>query len=121
MLADAWGRSMTKRKSSIPKRRVTSRSRASSCQGGCRGFDPRFRGVFLLTVAVGCSDYQQRLTATNSLWSVPAVTDRGDVSDCRLISRVDSNDSLRGCGLTVQPTVEECLRYQVTFAGETRY
>ena len=68
----------------------------------------RFGGVFLLTVAVSCSDYQQRLTATNSLWSVRAVTDRGDVSDCRLISRVDSNDSLSGCGLTVQPTVEEC-------------
>jgi len=68
-------------------------------------------------VAVSCSDYQQRLTATNSLWSVRAVTDRGDVSDCRLISRVDSNDSLSGCGLTVQATVEECLRYQVTFAG----
>jgi hypothetical protein len=78
----------------------------------------RIGGLFvLLTAAVGCSDYQQRLTATNSLWSVRAVTDRGEVADCRLISRVDSNDSLRGCGLTVQPTVEECLRYQVTFAG----
>jgi hypothetical protein len=75
-------------------------------------------GVFLLlAAAVGCSDYQQRLTATNSIWSVRAVTDRGEVADCRLIGRVDSNDSLRGCGLTVQPTVEECLRYQVTFAG----
>jgi len=75
-------------------------------------------GMFLvLTAAVGCSDYQQMLTATNSLWRVRAVTDRGEVADCRLISRVDSNDSLRGCGLTVQPTVEECLRYQVASAG----
>jgi hypothetical protein len=75
-------------------------------------------GVFLLlAAAVACSNYRHMLTATNSIWSVRAVTDRGDVADCRLISRVDSNDSLRGCGLTVQPTVEECLRYQVTYAG----
>jgi hypothetical protein len=73
--------------------------------------------LLLLAAAVGCSDYRQMLTATNSLWSVRVVTDRGEVADCRLISRVDSNDSLRGCGLTVQPTVEECLRYQVTSAG----
>jgi hypothetical protein len=74
-------------------------------------------GLFVLLGAViGCSDHRQ-LTATKSLWSVRAVTDRGEVADCRLISRVDSNDSLRGCGLTVQPTVEECLRYQVTYAG----
>ena len=73
--------------------------------------------LLLLAAAVGCSGYQQMLTATNSLWSVRVVTDRREVADCRLISRVDSNDSLRGCGLTVQPTVEECLRYQVTSAG----
>jgi hypothetical protein len=74
-------------------------------------------GLFVLLGAViGCSDHRQ-LTATKSLWSVRAVTDRGEVADCRLISRVDSNDSLRGCGLTVQPTVEECLRYQVASAG----
>ncbi len=42
MVADAWGRSMTKANSFIPKHRVTSRSPARSCQGGCRGFDPRF-------------------------------------------------------------------------------
>jgi hypothetical protein len=77
----------------------------------------RIGGLFVLLGAViGCSDNRQ-LTATESLWSVRAVTDRGEVADCRLISRVDSNDSLRGCGLTVQPTVEECLRYQVTYAG----
>jgi hypothetical protein len=77
----------------------------------------RIGGLFVLLGAViGCSDNRQ-LTATESLWSVRAVTDRGEVADCRLISRVDSNDSLRGCGLTVQPTIEECLRYQVTYAG----
>ena len=42
MLADAWGRSMTKGNSFIPKHPLTSPTRASSCQGGSRGFDPRF-------------------------------------------------------------------------------
>ncbi|HSD72164.1 MAG TPA: hypothetical protein VLE54_05210 [Thermoanaerobaculia bacterium] len=69
--------------------------------------------ILLITAAIGCSDYQQTLSATKSIWSVRAVTDRREVADCRLIGRVDSNDSVRGCGLTVQPTVEECLRYQV--------
>lgn len=69
--------------------------------------------LLLLGAAIGCSDYQQTLSATKSIWSVRAVTDRREIADCRLIARVDSNDSVRGCGLTVQPTVEECLRYQV--------
>ena len=41
-LADASGRSVTEPKWFIRKRRIMSRSGASSCQGGCRGFDPRF-------------------------------------------------------------------------------
>jgi hypothetical protein len=69
--------------------------------------------LLLVASAIGCSDYQQTLSATKSIWGVRAVTDRREVADCRLIGRVDSNDSVRGCGLTVQPTVEECLRYQV--------
>jgi len=42
MLRDAWGRSMTTHNSFIPKHPLTSPTRAPSCQGGCRGFDPRF-------------------------------------------------------------------------------
>jgi len=42
ILADAWGRSRTTHNSFIPKHPLTSPTRASSCQGGCRGFDPRF-------------------------------------------------------------------------------
>jgi len=42
MLADLSGRSVTNVKRLIRKRPVTSRIGAPSCQGGCRGFDPRF-------------------------------------------------------------------------------
>jgi hypothetical protein len=42
MLVDASGYSVTKPILLIRKRPVTSRNEASPCQGGCRGFDPRF-------------------------------------------------------------------------------
>src|ERR1700692_3635585 len=42
MLADASGRSMTEPKWLIRKRLGTSRSATTPCQGGSRGFDPRF-------------------------------------------------------------------------------
>ena len=41
-LADASGRSVTEPKRLIRKRPGTSRRATSPCQGGCRGFDPRF-------------------------------------------------------------------------------
>jgi hypothetical protein len=41
-LADASGRSMTEPKRFIRKRPLTSGRWTPSCQGGCRGFDPRF-------------------------------------------------------------------------------
>src|SRR6266498_3195634 len=41
-LVDAWGCSMTNANSLIPKRPLTPLTRAPSCQGGRRGFDPRF-------------------------------------------------------------------------------
>jgi hypothetical protein len=42
MLPDVSGRFRTKRNPLILKRPEKSRSVASLCQGGCRGFDPRF-------------------------------------------------------------------------------
>src|SRR5206468_664530 len=52
-----------------------------------------------------------------SIYDVRVTTHPNDVADCRLIEHVDSRDSAKGCGLTVQPTPEECLRYQVRRAG----
>lgn len=71
----------------------------------------------MFAVASGCTDYKQTYQATTSIWDVRVTTNRGDVAACRLIRGVDSRDSQRGCGLTVQPTFEECLRYQVRLAG----
>jgi hypothetical protein len=73
--------------------------------------------LLLSAVGIGCADYQQTHAATTSIWDVRATTHPDEVKNCRHITRVDSRDSQRGCGLTVQPTPEECLRYQVKYAG----
>ena len=74
---------------------------------------------FLLgtTVAIACTDYKADTEATYSIRSVRVTTSAAEVASCRLIQRVDSRDSTLGCGLTVQPTPEECLRYQVRRVG----
>ncbi len=73
--------------------------------------------VLLAAMGAGCADYKQARSATSSVWEVRVTTNPKEVGDCRLIGGVDSRDSARGCGLTVQPTAEECLRYQVRRAG----
>ncbi len=73
--------------------------------------------VALLALAPGCTDYTQIQSATRSIWEVHVTTEAADVSGCRFLERVDSRDSAKGCGVTVQPTPEECLRYQVRRAG----
>lgn len=70
-----------------------------------------------LVILSSCTDYKQMQRATGSIWDVRVTTRPGDVAACRLIGGVDSRDTERGCGLTVQPTFEECLRYQVRMAG----
>ncbi len=74
---------------------------------------------FLLytTLAIACTDYQADTAATYSIRSVRVTTSAAEVASCRLIQHVDSRDSTLGCGLTVQPTPEECLRYQVRRVG----
>ena len=67
--------------------------------------------------AVGCASYKQTRAATTSIWSIRGTTDPGAVKECRLVAHVDSRDPERGCGLTVQPTPEECMRYQAKRAG----
>jgi hypothetical protein len=73
--------------------------------------------VVLSGIDIGCADYKQTRAATSSISDVRVTTSRGEIGDCRLIGGVDSRDTARGCGLTVQPTPEECLKYQVRFAG----
>jgi len=51
-----------------------------------------------------------------SIWDVRVTTRASDVASCRFLVNVDSRDPGR-CGSTVQPTPEECLRYQVRYAG----
>ena len=89
--------------------------------GKADGREPRAGAIraLLLSVllAVGCAGYKEQAHATSAIWSVRVTTTAGDVADCRLIRHVDSRDSALGCGLTVQPTPEECLRYQVKRAG----
>jgi hypothetical protein len=77
-----------------------------------------FAAIALLGIAglSGCADYQANTAATRSIWSVRVVKAK-EVGDCRALGRVDSRDAARGCGLTVQPTPEECLRFQVRRAG----
>ncbi len=75
-------------------------------------------GFLLSTVlATACTDYKADTEATHSIRSVRVTTSAAEVASCRLIQRVDSRDSTLGCGLTVQPTPEECLRYQVRRVG----
>lgn len=77
------------------------------------------RGALLLlcAAAIGCAGYKQNLKSTNSIWNVTVTTNREDVKNCRRVAFVDSNDTHRGCGLTVQPSTQECLQYQVLLAG----
>jgi len=73
--------------------------------------------VLLSAIEIGCADYKQTLAATSSISGVRVATSRGELGGCRLIGGVDSTDAARGCGLTVQPTPEECMKYQVRRAG----
>jgi hypothetical protein len=73
--------------------------------------------VLLFAAGISCASYRQTSQATKSVWKVKVTTNRDDVKNCRHLAFVDSTDSQRGCGLTVQPTTEECLRYQVALAG----
>ena len=73
--------------------------------------------VLLSAIAVGCADYRLTSAATASISDVRVVTKAGEIGDCRPLGRVDSRDTARGCGLTVQPTPEECLKYQVRRSG----
>jgi hypothetical protein len=75
------------------------------------------RVLLLGVLAAGCANYKADTDATGAIWTVRATTSVADVKDCRLIRHVDSRDASLGCGLTVQPTPEECLRYQVKRAG----
>ena len=79
---------------------------------GLKGFT-----AVVLLAASGCVDYTATTRATRSIYSVRVVTSAAEVGDCRLIGRVNARDEERGCGLTVQPTTEECLRYQVRRVG----
>ena len=76
-----------------------------------------FRVLLLGVFAGGCANYKADTDATGAIWTVRVTTSVADVKDCRLIRHVDSRDASLGCGLTVQPTPEECLRYQVKRAG----
>ena len=75
------------------------------------------RAVLLGTLAGGCANYKADTEATSAIWTVRVTTNIADVRDCRVIRHVDSRDTSLGCGLTVQPTPEECLRYQVKRSG----
>jgi hypothetical protein len=72
--------------------------------------------LLALAAACGCADYTATTRATRSIYSVNVVANAAEVRDCRLLGRVNSRDESK-CGLTVQPTPEECLRYQVRRAG----
>lgn len=73
--------------------------------------------VLLAAFGAGCADYKADMNATTTIYEVRVTTHAADVAGCRLIERVDSRDPDKGCGLTVQPTPQECLRYQVRRAG----
>jgi hypothetical protein len=64
-----------------------------------------------------CSQYDKTMDATTTIWSVQVVYRPEEVRQCRFLADVDSTASPPGCGLTVQPTTEECLRFQVRYAG----
>jgi hypothetical protein len=84
-------------------------------------FSPaRFRTpalISLLALAPGCANYQQVTDATRTIDAVRVTAKAADVADCRFLEKVDYRDTAKGCGLTVQPTPEECLRYQVRMIG----
>jgi hypothetical protein len=67
--------------------------------------------------ASGCADYARTHSATMSVWDVRLARSESEVAGCRFLANVDSRDARLGCGSTVQPTPEECLRYQVRYAG----
>ncbi len=73
--------------------------------------------VALLALASGCANYQQVTDATRTIDAVHVTANAADVADCRFLEKVDSRDTAKGCGLTVQPTPEECMRYQVRRLG----
>ena len=75
------------------------------------------RVALTAALAAGCANYKGDSEATSAIWTVRVTTNLADVRDCRLVRHVDSRDASLGCGLTVQPTPEECLRYQVKRAG----
>ncbi|HEX4439536.1 MAG TPA: hypothetical protein VH854_05660 [Thermoanaerobaculia bacterium] len=52
-----------------------------------------------------------------TIWDVRVTSNPADVAACRLLGGVNSRDTTKGCGSTVQPSPEECLRYQVRYAG----
>ena len=75
-------------------------------------------GFLLCTaLATACTSYKADTDATYSISSVRVTTSAAEVASCRFLQGVDSRDSTLGCGLTVQPTPEECLRYQVRRVG----
>lgn len=78
---------------------------------------PVWAALTVLATVSSCTDYKQTYSATRSIYDVRVTTRPAEVEGCRRIVAVDSRDSARGCGLTVQPTPEECLRYQVRLAG----
>jgi hypothetical protein len=71
----------------------------------------------LLALAPACADYKQVTDATRTIDSVHVTANAADVSDCRFLEKVDYRDTAKGCGLTVNPTPDECLRYQVRRIG----
>jgi hypothetical protein len=73
--------------------------------------------IALLALAPGCANYQQVTDATRTIDAVHVTAKAADVADCRFLEKVDYRDTAKGCGLTVQPTPEECLRYQVRMIG----
>jgi hypothetical protein len=73
--------------------------------------------VLAAVLGGGCSNYSQTMDATTSIWDVRVVQRADEVAGCRFLADVDSTASQPGCGLTVQPTTEECLRFQVRYAG----
>ena len=72
--------------------------------------------VLLSGIGFGCAEYKRTRAATYSISDVHVTTDRSEIADCRPLGLVDSRDAAR-CGLTVQPTPEECMRFQVRNAG----
>jgi ribosomal protein L32 len=86
-------------------------------RGGRRRRNGAAAALAALVFFPGCSEYKQTHHATMTIWDVRVTKNARDVEDCRLLGDVDSRDDRRGCGSTVQPTPEECLRYQVRYAG----